>query len=226
MNSLDKKGHIVVLTIIALISIRTILKIFLPDFLLGFLDIDILNKLTIYNGTLAMFILGFYLGKLKIKIPNFILISASIIVLGIIIIGTYLFTVKRGEFDQTFQNQYSGFEVILASLIFLLFKQNFNKNTKFFRVVPVIPLSLSIYLMHNILLSMMGCKIHIVTFWDTLWVTALNFIICFVVMKTVATIKPICYIATGMPYKTACETCNWVYTYRLISNFIKNKKKS
>ena len=35
-------------------------------------------------------------------------------------------------------------------------------------------------------------------------------------MKTVATIKPLCYLLTGISYKTACETCNWIYTYNKI----------
>ena len=62
----------------------------------------------------------------------------------------------------------------------------------------------------------MSKYITIVSFFDTVWVTIVNFAICFIVMKTVATIKPICFIATGMSYKNACESCNWIYTYRKI----------
>ena len=116
-------------------------------------------------------------------------------------------------FNQTFQHQYAGFEVVLAGCLFLLFKQNCNKPSKLLKHIPIIPLALPIYLMHNILLSMMGYVFNVTNLWDTLSITALNFAICFITMKTVATIKPICYLATGMSYEDACKSCNWVYTF-------------
>lgn len=225
LHSLDRKGHIFVLSLIGLISLRAILEIFLPDFLLPFLRVDILNKLTVWNNAVATFVLGYYLGKLEKRIPNKILIPTASAVLAIIAVGTYLLTVRDGSFNQTFQSQYSGFEVILAACIFLIFKQSFNKSSGFLNVVPIIPLSLSIYLMHNILLSMMSRSIPIVTLWDTVWVTLLDFLICFVAMKTAATIRPLCYIATGMSYKSACETCNWVYTYKRVSKLFGKKHR-
>jgi hypothetical protein len=57
---------------------------------------------------------------------------------------------------------------------------------------------------------------------DTLAATFVNFIVCFLTVKTVATIKPLCYLATGMTYREACESCNWVYTYHKI----KDRKES
>lgn len=224
LRSLDKKGHIFVFVIICLLNAKTILQILLPAFLKPFTYINILDQLSLISGTVSTFILGFYLGNLKKKIPNLILIAVSIVTLCIIILGTYEYTIQNGQFDQTFQNQFSGFEIVLAACIFLLFKQNLNRECKFFKVVPVIPLSLSIYLMHNILLSMMACKFLIGTLWDTIYITVLNFLICFVVMKTVATIKPICYIATGMSYKAACESCNWIFTYKNIKRFIDSRR--
>lgn len=224
LKSLDKKGHIFVFGVICLLNLKTILGVLLPDFLKPFTYVNVLDQLSLMSGTVAMFILGYYLGNLGKKIPNLVLIGVGLVVLATIVFGTYKYTVTSGEFNQTFQNQYSGFEIVLASCVFLFFKQNLNKDVKFFRVVPVIPLSLSIYLMHNILLATMQMKLFTVTFWDTVYITALNFVICFVVMKTVATIKPICYIATGIPFKTACETCNWIYTYKTVKSFLAKKK--
>ena len=227
LRALDKKGHILVLTIIALISLRTILRLFLPESVAVFLNIDALNKLTPFGGYLATFILGYYLGNLKQRIPNIILISASVIILGIIVFGTYYLTATTGEFNQNFQSQASGFEVVLASCIFLLFKQNMDKESKVLKHIPIVPLSLSIYLMHNILLSMMGyiSIFSATTFLRTVFVTASNFAICFITMKTVTTIKPICYLASGMTYEAACKTCNWVYTYNKIKKALRDKKK-
>ena len=46
----------------------------------------------------------------------------------------------------------------------------------------------------------------------------LIYIASFLIMKTVATIKPICYIATGISYEKACGSCNWIYTFNKIKN--------
>ena len=69
----------------------------------------------------------------------------------------------------------------------------------------------------------MAYKFLTVTFWDTITHTLFNFVVCFFVMKTVATIKPICYLATGMSFKAACESCNWIFTYNNIKKFVKNR---
>lgn len=219
LNSLDKKGHILVFSIICLISLCTILQIVLPDFLKPYAYINIINQLSFLEGLLAVFILGYYLGNTKIKIPNIILILSAIVILLIIILGTYKFTLRDGQFNQTFQNQYSGFEIVLASCVFLLFKQNFNKSSRILKNIPIITLSLPIYLMHNILLSMMSYLFPINTFWDTIYSTAINFVICFLTVKTLASIKPICFLSTGIPFKEACKTCNWFYTYNKIKSF-------
>ncbi len=214
LKSLSKKGHILVFTLICLLNLKTMLSVLLPQSLKPLVQIQILDRLSLMDGILPIFLLGYYLGNLKKKIPNILLISIALSVFALIVLGTYRYTVNKGQFDSTFMNQLSGFEILLASCVFLLFKQNGNKDRKFFRHVPVIPLSLPIYLMHNILLATMQMKIQVITFWDTVYVTVLNYLICFLVIKTVATFKPLCYIVTGIPYKTACETCNWVCTYK------------
>lgn len=225
LKNLDKKGHIFVFSLICILNLKTILTIISPEWLKPFFQIDVLNQLTLISGTIAIFVLGYYLGNLKKQIPNIILIATAVITLGIIIVGTYKLTVEKGQFTQTFQNQFSGFEIVLASCVFLLFKQNFNKECKLFKVIPILSLSLPIYLMHNILLAAMQSKILIDTFWDTIYTTVLNLIICFIVTKTIATIKPLCYIFTGIPYSAACESCNWISTYKRTRNFLSKKQK-
>lgn len=215
LKALDKKGHALVLTIIVVISLRTIVMIFTPNWLDRILNFDVVNQLTFFNGHLATYVLGYYLGSMKKRIPNLILISGIVLLTGVITLGTYWKTLSTGAFDQTFQSQSRGFEVILAALIFVLFKQNFNRKSRLLDGVPLVPLSLAIYLMHNILLNMMfAVGLRVDGFLDALGATVLNFVICFVTMKTVATVKPLCYLATGMTYREACESCNWVYTFR------------
>lgn len=222
LKNLDKKGHVLVLSIIVILSVRTMIEGVLPVAIKKYTHFLILTDLDIFGGILSIFVLGYYLGNMKKNISNKILLVFSTGILLVIIIGTYVLTMKNGEFDQTFQYQYSGYEVVLAACIFLLFKQNFNREYKFFRCIPVIPLALSIYLMHGILLSMMMYVFTIKTFWDTIYITILNFVICFFTMKTVATIKPLCFLATGMTYEMACRSCNWIYTYYKIREKIES----
>ncbi len=226
LRTLDKKGHILVLVLVSLASIREILQLLLPETVDAFLNFDIVSKMTFLGGHLNTFILGYYVGNLKKKIPNWVLLLSGAVVLGVICGGTFHLTAQNGNYNQAFQNQSAGFEILLAMIIFTFFKQNLNRESRFFQFVPVVPLALSMYLMHNILLAMMGTVgiISVATFWDTLFTTFLIFIICFIVMKTVASVKPLCFIATGMSYADACASCNWIYTYRNVKRYFIRKR--
>lgn len=216
LRSLSREGHILIFVLICLLNLKTMMTVLLPQSLKPLVQLQILHRLNLMDGILPIYFLGYYLGNWKKKIPNLLLIPLAVATLSLIVWGTYSRTTATGAFDSTYMNQLSGFEILLASCVFLIFKQNVNTDSKFFRRIPVIPLSLPIYLMHNILLATMQMKIRVLTFGDTLWVTALNYLICYLTMKTVATVKPLCYILTGIPYATACKTCNWVYTYKLL----------
>lgn len=138
--------------------------------------------------------------------------------LAVISVGTWLLTVRTGEFNQNFQNQSSGFEIVLAACIFLLCKQMCNRPPRAWvraALGSVVSLSMAIYLMHNIFLSMLySVGVSPRSFGGTVGVTLLVFAACFAVTKTVATVKPLCYLATGKTYAEACRSCNWVYTFR------------
>ncbi len=225
LRVLDEKGHKYVFALACLVSLKTMLKALTPGSVDRFLDMDFINKITFYSGHLATFVLGYYLGNLKKRIPNGVLISGAAVVFAIIAAGTYVLTARAGTYTATFQGQSAGFEVLLAALIFLIFKQNCNRPSRFLRRVPLVPLSLSIYLMHVVLLKMMylvGFAVNTVS--DAVIGTLVNLVVCFFTMKTVATIKPICYLATGMSYRTACDTCNWIYTYRWIRALARKNK--
>ncbi len=222
LSTLNKKAHILIFIIAIIPSVKYIFQVLFPSYLDRFIDFDIISKLTFFDGHLNTFILGYYVGNFKKKILNWLLLVSGGSLIAVISFGTYYLSLKNGYFDQTFQVQACGFEVFLAAIIFVFFKQNFNKESKFYKIVPIIPLAFSIYFMHPILLSMMSSVITaffpITTFLGTIFITLLNLLICFFVMKTVATIKPICFLATGIPYKTACKSCNWVYTYNKIKS--------
>lgn len=183
-----------------------------------YVDLDIFDKLKIFGGHMATFVLGYLLGSYEKETPNWLLALGAVVLLAVISVGTWVRTVRTGEFNQSFQNQSAGFEIVLASCIFLLCKQTCNRPPRaWVKAVtgPVVALSMAIYLMHNIFLSMLfsvGVSVH--SFGSTVGVTLLAFAACFVVTKTVATIRPLCYLATGKTYAEACRSCNWVYTFR------------
>ncbi|MBQ4566167.1 MAG: acyltransferase [Oscillospiraceae bacterium] len=224
LRSLDRKGHLLVITLLCLLNGKTILSVLLPDSLKPFAAVNVLDQLSFLQGCLGLFLSGYYLGRLKKRIPNLLLLGVGAAVLAVIIYGTYRYTLRDGQFNQTFQNQFSGFEVLLAACVFLFFKQNCNKECKLLRAIPIIPLALPIYLMHNILLGSLRRSIRIDSFRETVYVSALVFVICYLVLKTLATIKPLCYMVTGMKFSTACNSCNWIYTGKKLLAFFRRKK--
>ena len=147
--------------------------------------------------------------------------------LAVISVGTWLLTVRTGEFNQNFQNQSSGFEIVLAACIFLLCKQTCNRPPRAWvraALGSVVSLSMAIYLMHNIFLSMLySVGVSPRSFGGTVGVTLLVFAACFAVTKTVATVRPLCYLATGKTYAEACRSCNWVYTFRRLRGCTETK---
>jgi len=223
LSKLDKNGHIFIICIIALISLRSALQAILPDSLDALLNLDIINKLTFFGGHLGTFILGYYLGRLERKIPMPLLILCACITLAVITFGTYHLTRQTGGYNQAFQNQSAGFEILLASCIFLIFKQSCDYECRILKYVPVIPLSLAIYLMHNIVISVLEHYKYIteiVTFFDTALITAIIFAISYFIAKTLASLPLLCFPITGLTFRSACSSCNWIYTFKNI--FSKN----
>lgn len=216
LRNLDRKGHLFVLGIIGLITLKAVLTAFFPDWSATYLNIDLLNKLTFFDGHLATFILGYYLGKSDRRIPNVALGLGALVLLAVITVGTAFASSAAGGYDPRFQTQSAGLEVLLAACLFLLFKQRANRSTKLLSWVPVVPLTYAIYFMHNILVGIMQEQHPTVTLADTLQMTAVNFIICYFVTKTAATVPVLCYAVTGLSFKEACRSCNWIYTFKRI----------
>lgn len=218
IQSLNRSGNIYVLVLIGLVSLQAIAQSLLPGNFVKLANIDFLNKMQIFGGYLGIFILGYYLGNTQKQIHNGILISAAVLLLGIIVFGTRTVSYQSNEYIQIFQQQSAGYEVLLAACIFLLFKQNFNKPSKLLHTFSFVPLLFSVYLMHNILLSMFySFGIQPISFGDTLLITLLNFLICWMFLKTIASIKSLCYLVTGIRYDDACRSCNWIYTFKRTS---------
>lgn len=217
LHALDRKGHIYVAVLIGIVTFQAMAVLVLPEQFHIYLTLDLFTRLKIYGGHLCTFLMGYYLGAMQRRIPNGVLIAATAALWAAIAWGTHVLSAQNGAYTANFQNQDAGFEVALAACVFLLFKQN-AKPTRLFRAVPIIPLSLPIYLMHNILLQALGYSPA--SLLEAVGMTVLLLLASYLAAKTLASVKPICYLFTGMTYRDACNSCNWVYSYHNLQKLI------
>ena len=225
VKSLDGKGRKYIFVLISAVTVLSMVNILLSAFSLRTVRIDLFSKLMIFGGDLVIFVLGYFLGSTKIRIPNFCLIIFTVAVFSAITVGTHFVSASANEYSQLFQSQHEGFEVALAAGIFLLFKQNFNKPSRILKAVPIVPLTMSIYFSHLVFIYL-AYRLGITNtgFKTTILMVLCVFIISYLFSKTAATIKPLCFLITGLRYKEACETCNWIYTYINIKKLISGRK--
>lgn len=117
IRTLGKSGRVYLFVLAAAVSVHTVLLTVLPDGAAQYVDLDIFGKLKIFGGHMATFVLGYLLGSYEKKIPNWLLLLGAAGTLAVISVGTWLLTVRTGEFNQNFQNQSSGFEIVLAAFV-------------------------------------------------------------------------------------------------------------
>lgn len=226
LSRLDTGGKKYIFVLLLLVETITTLQMMLPAHLIRYLPSKLFSELSFFSGHLVSFVLGWLLGQTKRKIPNPLLIVIALADWAFITFMTYHLTLQTGEYTATYQSQGRGLEILLAACIFLLGKQLWNRSLGFVNQIisPLAALAFPVYLMHNITINMMAQT------WlprqnapELLFSTLLIVIVCYLVIKTAATIPPLCYITTGMNFRTACSTCNWVYTVRCLKQFLLKK---
>ncbi len=232
INSLSSSGKKYLAILIAVILAATTAYVALPEALRIYIPYKIPSEMSFFGGHIISFILGALLGGMKRKIPNLLLVLVAIGDLVLIIFMTYRTTVTNGVYTQTYQSQSLGFEILLAACMFLLAKQNLNRPMKVVSrlIMPVTALSFPVYLLHNVVLGVanfeMQGTLYPITAFGTVKLAILVTVLCYLVLKTVATVKPLCFIFTGMSYKSACESCNWIFTAKKIKALAKKVKKA
>ena len=218
LRSLDRSGHCYVLVLIGLVTVQAMLTVALPVTWSRFVNFDVFDRLKLFSGNLWSFILGYYLGGMRKKLPNWALALAAAGLLAAISVGSRMLAQRSVGYEESFVNQNVGFEVALAACVFLLWKQNYQAKEGLARFLrPVAALTFPIYMMHGLLLTLIlyggyGPR----GFLGAVRVSVLVFLACFLCVKTAASIKPLCYLATGMRYEDACRSCNWQYTFRVL----------
>jgi len=221
LTSNGKKYLAVIITAGILFSTVHLLN---PNGLGSFVPYQFVEEIWFFNGHIIALIIGWYLLQEQRRVHNGILIGTAAAVLIIITLGTYYLTVKSNSYIASFQSQNHGLEILLAICIFLFCKQNLNRPFgKLNEIIkPIANLSFPVYLLHNLVISIFYYHgLPHERALDVGLAALLVIAVCFVIIKTLATIKPLCYIFTGMSYSEACQCCNWVYTFRLIKNIRK-----
>lgn len=215
LHGLSPGGHKLVLGVIALVSLRSALAAILPDSVGGYLKFYVTNAFQALGGNLLLMLLGWYLGNWKKRLPRALLWGVAAGTWGVIVIGTYVRTRLNGCYDQAFQTQSAGFEVLLASCVFLLAKQRADRPSRLLRAVPVVPLLLPIYLMHALaLLVMYRLGFDPLRFPEIVLAAVCVGVVCYLAAKTLASIRPLCFLFTGLRYDAASESCSWIFSLR------------
>ena len=215
LHGLRPGGHKLLLGVIALVSLRAMLAACLPDRLGGYLNFYATNAFQALGGNLLLMLLGWYLGTWEKRLPKPLLWGVAAGTWLVIVIGTYVRTRLNGYYDQSFQTQSAGFEVLLASNIFLLAKQRADRPPRALQAIPIVPLTLPIYLMHALaLLVMYRIGANPLRFSEIVAAALGVLIACFLVSKTLASIRPLCFLFTGLRYESASESCNWLWSFR------------
>lgn len=197
---------------------------FLPESLHIYAHIDFIEKLHFLGGYLGFFFAGYYLHHYKKKVSNKLLVGTLVTVSTIIILGTSFLSIYKGVYIGSFQSVGCIFTTILSVTVFLLVKQNVGYKQKYMN--PVVSIlatnSFCIYLMHNTFISLFSYYIWGAT--NALMAVTLLFItlsFCLISGIILSSFKWLSFVFTGVPYKKACDSCNYIYIKK---SFHANKK--
>ena len=216
IQSLDRKGHILLLSLCILSIASTGICNVIPYELYSKIVPLSLRSLKFFEGHLATFILGYYIGSLKKKIPSYIPVIAC---MGMTVFVAYLTSVlsnRNFAYIQNFQNQNGIFEVVIALCIFVLAKQTLDRQPGIFKkaLSTLSALSFPIYLMHNVVLSFFEkTAVFRGGTLMTFLFTAIIFAVCALFLTAVSSIKGVCYLFCGVTIDSACDSCNLQYVF-------------
>ena len=217
VNGLNKSGRTYLFWLIVVAMGLCTLTAILPQSVRTYLPFRFVSELLAFSNYICALLLGWLFGSMERKISNKALILVAVADWAAITFMTYRLTVQAGAYTATWQAQSRGFELILAVCLFLLFKQNLDRPLgKLNRwITPIATLTFPIYLVHNLLISVLiRLGFPSLSAPQVLALTLSVLILAYLLTKTLATVKPICFLFTGLSYKEACRTCNWVCTFR------------
>ncbi len=214
------------------------LRLFLRPSLAPALTFAVLDNLLFLGGHLGYFLLGHYLARQETRIPSkWLWLTAAGTVL-LIAAGTSWKTGVLGTYSEQFKAYPSIYVLVLSAVIFLLFKNGFgcvrsdgkdcdSKQADGIQkgaqshghplVTWLGSLSFGVYLMHNILLSVLAKRgLPVIGAWNTLRNFLLASIVCMAAITILSSIPLVCYVFTGLTFKQAGHSCNIFFLWKLV----------
>jgi len=208
-DALDKRLIKYCMTIWILISFFFSIRNFVYKDYVNLFNPTFLNNIDIMQGYIGFFAAGYIIDKYSIKLKTYNIIIIIILSVTLSAYLTYDKTLYYGFYFEQLKSYKNILPMINACMSFELarranFKGLILKISKFLS-----SLSFGVYLCHNIILSLLlnlGFKIYSISSVIICFavVTALSITLCVIL----SSIKPLCFIFTGMNYKSACEVCN------------------
>ena len=226
LNRLDEKGRRYLAFLLCGTLIIATLHTILPAEIKAYLPYRFASEILFFAGHSCALLLGWLLGQMEKKIPNWILLVTALADWMFIMVMTARLSISSATYDATYQTQNRGFEVLLAACIFLLCKQNLNRPFGKLNgwLKPLTTLTFPIYLVHNLIISILVTHgFPRLTAVGVLSLTLVTLAISFLLCKTLATIPGLCYLFTGLTWNEACRSCNWICTFRKL---FKTKEKT
>ena len=197
-----------------------------PEGYKTFFTFNSVYGLNFMDGYLGFFILGYFLFKLDKSLSKKLLLFVISVDTLVIYFGSWWKTVRLGTFDATFNTYSRVFTLVLSVAIFLLIKEIMRGKSLSKGLAEIVSilssLSFGIYLIHNLLVDLISNKINLypaysvqILFFSAFAVLCTS-MFCIIILSS---IKPICFIFTGLDYKTACNTCNLQYFLTKIKEY-------
>lgn len=215
-DSMDKKllRYMLAIWLVFSVALPTV-KSVIPAGYQSMLEAGQTFSLDFLGGYLGYFFLGYYLFKYKARVSKRLLVFIILVDTLFVSFATWYTTIHEGAYSEVFK-EYTGLcTVVLAAAVFLLVK-SFLKGTQMPRKAYVVlqflsRLSFGVYLLHNIVIDLLGN-------WIALWparsvITLLlsYFIVIFISLACIAVLASCrftCFALTGLTYRQASETCN------------------
>lgn len=209
VTKLEEQGDI---GLIILISIYKTVCVFLPPKIMDSFGFDLFDRLFLFSGYIGFFLLGYFIHMTQRHFSNHGLLIVAVADYALIVFDTWRQSAQAGIYTSRIQDQNLFFMGLLAVCIFLLCKQNYirlkSKKGEFI-IRWLSSLSYGVYLLHGLILTLLPLYGINLCFWqDALIGLAITTIVCIVSIFILSSIRPLCFVCIGIPYKTACQSSN------------------
>ena len=216
LDHLPEKGRLWLLGLIVVIDVWATL----PGELGKYLIINAASQMFLFRGYFGFFLLGALLFTIRRRVPKKYLLLLAGVLVAVISVGTWFLSVRAGEYDSTLQGQNKPLIGTLGALLLLLFLEMPKPKHLGEAMSALAQLSFGVYLAHGFFLQKIvsvgkfgGWRLGLARF-------GLSLMLSIMVTFLFASIRPLCFLFTGMTYETACRSCNlkWILSRRRKGN--------